>query len=418
MGRSLLLTVGLLTYVLAPAQVSAQGQARVGMPVPSYSAFTLEKESVELGDVEAKAILLNVWATWCEPCREEMDDLQLLHDELSKDGLRVIGVSVDDLHSSDRVERYIEAESITYSIWLDPAKRVVSTFRTVGVPETFLIDANGIVARHWRGAFDPLAEDVRASIRNAMAGESVSAPASEQASTQGDSGSSVTLLAAFIAGLLSFFSPCFFPLIPSYVTYLSGVTAQDTRTGSNRARLRVLPHALLFITGFGIIFVILGASASVVGGLFREYSRWIEWGGGVLLILFGLHILGWLRLPFLQREWRLLHPSIQGHVSYLRSAGVGLAFGVGWTPCIGPVLAAVLAIASLQSSAGKGMALLAIYTFGLSLPFIISAVLIDRFVVGKQWLSRWLPWLSMLSGGLLIVLGLILAGGYLKVLII
>jgi cytochrome c-type biogenesis protein len=219
---------------------------------------------------------------------------------------------------------------------------------------------------------------------------------------QPDGGNGVPLLVAFAAGLLSFLSPCVLPLIPSYVGFLTGMTAEEVQARRGTALL----HALWFVAGFALIFVGLGASASALGALFTVSQYWIARVGGVLVILFGLYLLGILRPSFLTRE-RRVHLA-RKPLGYLGSSVAGIAFGAAWTPCIGPILGAILTLAATRSSLTQGTALLAVYTLGLAVPFVLTAFALDRFLVWFQKFRPYLVWVERVSGVMLIALGLLL----------
>lgn len=170
---------------------------------------------------------------------------------------------------------------------------------------------------------------------------------------------SLTVLVAFSAGLLSFLSPCVLPLVPSYVTFITGLGLEDV----SRARRTTIVHALLFVLGFSFIFVALGAGATAFGQLMLAYRTWIARIGGVLMILMGLWMLGVVRMDALQQE-RRMHLSDKP-LGYLGTVVVGIAFGAGWTPCLGPTLGAILLLAANQSELGKGITLLSAYSLGL-----------------------------------------------------
>jgi cytochrome c-type biogenesis protein len=219
---------------------------------------------------------------------------------------------------------------------------------------------------------------------------------------------SIGLAVAFAAGLLSFLSPCVLPLIPSYVTFITGMSLDELTEGRHDRR-GVLVHGVLFVLGFTLVFITLGASATFLGALFQYASRWVERVGGVLLILFGLYLLGVLRLPGAAREWRV-HLGNKP-LGYLGTVLVGVTFGAGWTPCIGPVLGGILTLAATRESLADGVGLLSVYSLGLALPFLAAALLLDRFLRGVRRVGPWLPWVSRLSGLLLLVLGVLLLTG-------
>lgn len=213
------------------------------------------------------------------------------------------------------------------------------------------------------------------------------------------------LVVAFLAGVLSFLSPCVLPLVPSYVGFLTGMTLPEV-TGRRRI---ALVHALLFVAGFSLIFVLLGASATALGGALKHYQVWIARAGGVLVILFGLLCLGVVKVGFLEQERRL---QLQHKpVGYLGSVLVGMAFGAGWTPCIGPVLGAILSLAATSDSVPRGMLLLGVYSAGLAVPFLLAAVAVESFLEWFQRFRRFLPWVMRLSGVLLIFVGILMATG-------
>ena len=210
---------------------------------------------------------------------------------------------------------------------------------------------------------------------------------------------------AFIAGLLSFLSPCVLPLVPSYVGFITGMTLPEV-TGRRRA---VLTHALLFVAGFSLVFVLLGASATALGRALNYYQVWLQRVGGVLIILFGLLCLGVFKVRLLTQE-RRVHLE-RKPVGYLGSALVGMTFAAGWTPCIGPVLGGILGLAATSSDVIRGMQLLAVYSAGLALPFLIAAVAVESFLDWFQRFRRFLPWVMRVSGVMLIVVGVLLVTG-------
>ncbi|HEX9053962.1 MAG TPA: cytochrome c biogenesis protein CcdA [Gemmatimonadales bacterium] len=213
------------------------------------------------------------------------------------------------------------------------------------------------------------------------------------------------LFVAFLAGLLSFLSPCVLPLVPSYIGFLTGMTLPEM-TGRRRVALL---HAVLFVAGFSLIFILLGASATALGGALKYYQVWIARVGGVLVILFGLVCLGVVKAGFLEQERRL---QLQHKpVGYLGSVLVGMAFGAGWTPCIGPVLGAILSLAATSDSVPRGMLLLGVYSAGLAVPFLLAAVAVESFLEWFQRFRRYLPWVMRVSGVLLIFVGILMATG-------
>jgi cytochrome c-type biogenesis protein len=213
------------------------------------------------------------------------------------------------------------------------------------------------------------------------------------------------LFVAFAAGLLSFLSPCVLPLVPSYIGFLTGMSLPEM---GGRRRV-ALGHALLFVLGFSLVFVLLGASATALGRALNYYQLWLQRIGGLLIILFGLVCLGVIKVGFLSQERRVQVE--QKPVGYLGSALVGMAFGAGWTPCIGPVLGAILGLAATSQDLGRGMLLLAAYSAGLAVPFLVAAAALDSFLGWFQRFRRYLPWVMRVTGVLLIFVGVLMVTG-------
>ena len=220
-----------------------------------------------------------------------------------------------------------------------------------------------------------------------------------------DSAPSIGGLVAFTAGLLSFLSPCVLPLVPSYVTFISGLTIEDA---SQHRRLALL-HTLLFVLGFTLVFLALGASATVLGRLLLVHREWISRIGGVLMLVFGAYLLGVLDIAAFARE-RRLHLATKP-AGFLGTVLVGAAFGAGWTPCIGPVLASILGLAATSATVAQGTGLLLAYSMGLAVPFFVAALLLDRFLPALARARPMLRWVNGLAGLLLIAIGLLLLTG-------
>ena len=219
------------------------------------------------------------------------------------------------------------------------------------------------------------------------------------------SDASLSFLVAFSAGVLSFLSPCVLPLVPSYIGFLTGLSLDEM---SSRRRVAVT-HALAFILGFSLVFLLLGASATALGRALHHYRIWLERVGGLLIIFFGLVCLGVVKWGALQADRRL---HLQNKpIGYLGSVVVGMAFAAGWTPCIGPILGGIFTLASASETLGRGMALLGVYSAGLALPFLLAAWAVEGFLDWFQKFRRYLPWVMRASGVLLVIVGLLLLTG-------
>lgn len=387
---------------------------KVGEQAPPFPAIELDGgQPVTLEGRQGTAVLLNKWSTWCRPCVEEMPFLERLHQRYRARGFMVVGVAVDRGGASGKVRGVAQMRAVSYPIWLDPEDAFTSTFRSTGVPESILIDRNGVVVRRWPGALSKDDTTIGSAIARAIASTGSYVPA---ASKEAKESAMVTfgllgILAAVAAGLLSFLSPCVLPLVPSYAAFLTGVSAKDA-AGRRSRRGTTLVHAGAFVLGFSLVFVLLGLSATAVGGAFREYGEWISRAGGVLLLAFGLVLLGVIRLPILQRDVRLLERT-RGLRRFgpVGSGVVGAAFGAGWTPCIGPALAGILALAATSGNTGEGVALLSAYSAGLAIPFLAAAVAVERFTLTGPRVQRWMPRINRISGALLLTLGALLISG-------
>jgi cytochrome c-type biogenesis protein len=215
---------------------------------------------------------------------------------------------------------------------------------------------------------------------------------------------SVGLFIAFTAGLLSFLSPCVLPLVPSYVTFITGLSIDDVQTAA--ARRTALVHGLLFTLGFSVIFIALGAIASGLGQVMTANRVWISRLGGLMVIVFGLYLMGVLKIGLLAQDKRL-HLADKP-VGYMGTVFVGIAFGAGWTPCIGPILSSILLYASARESLGQGLVLLSMYSLGLAVPFVLSALAVDRFMVFFRKVRRQMTWLSRGTGLVMVAVGLLM----------
>ena len=217
----------------------------------------------------------------------------------------------------------------------------------------------------------------------------------------------IPLYTAFFAGLISFLSPCVLPLVPGYLSYISGVSSDQMRAGADaETRRRVMVNASGFVLGFSLIFIALGASATALGQLMLAQLEVLSKIAGAVIIVFGLHTMGLLRIKWLYMEKRVQLSSKP--LGLLGALVVGMAFGFGWTPCIGPILASILAVAATQETVGQGISLLAVYSLGLGIPFLLAGLAINQFFALFDRLKRHMRIIEIVSGLLLIGVGLLM----------
>ena len=226
----------------------------------------------------------------------------------------------------------------------------------------------------------------------------------------------VNIFVAFTAGIFSFLSPCVLPLIPSYLSFISGVSLEEMRTAhlASHIRKRVLLNSLAFILGFSLVFVSLGASVSFLASFFLSYRSLIRVLGGIFILTVGIYLLGFVKISVLERY-------LQFHLKdkpagYLGSALVGMTFGVAWIPCVGPILGAILTLAATSSEIGSGVFYLATYAAGLAVPFFLSAVAVNSFFEFSQKFRRYVQAVHVAAGVLLIVVGILLITDYMTLL--
>lgn len=224
----------------------------------------------------------------------------------------------------------------------------------------------------------------------------------------------VSFPAAFVAGLLSFFSPCVLPLIPAYFTFITGFSIEElTEKYNSEIRKKVFLSTFLFVLGFSLVFILMGASASYLGGLMYTYKKLIRIIGGILIIILGIHLTGIIRIPGLDFEKRITLEKKPVH--FLGTLIIGMAFGAGWSPCIGPLLGSILIIAGSQETVWQGVILLGIYSAGLAIPFIIISIFINFLLTFIKKASKVLKYVNVVAGVVLIVVGLILVSNKLYV---
>lgn len=229
-------------------------------------------------------------------------------------------------------------------------------------------------------------------------------------------GVELNLLVAVAAGLLSFLSPCVLPLLPSYLSFVAGISFEELQgtVANPRTRRALFVNSLLFVLGFSLVFIALGAGATLLGQALFRYQVAIRRIGGALVVVLGLYVAGWLRVPFLARAWRA--ELANRPAGYLGAVLTGVTFAAGWTPCIGPILGSILTLASVSQTVGTGILMLAAYSLGLAIPFLLSSLMIDRFLTFFDRFKYFFPIVTRASGIVLIAVGLLLLTDYFAVL--
>jgi cytochrome c-type biogenesis protein len=216
-------------------------------------------------------------------------------------------------------------------------------------------------------------------------------------------------IAAFFAGLISFLSPCVLPLVPGYLSMISGAGVEELKSPQGQLMRRVMVNSVGFILGFSVVFIALGAAATEIGQLLGIYKHTLARVAGVVIIIFGLHLTGVFKIKALYTDARL--HSVKGNSTPIGAFVIGFAFAFGWTPCLGPILSAILTIAGEQDTVGKGILLLAVYSLGLAMPFLLTSLLMERFLKFYSRFRSHMHAIEVASGGLMIGLGILLVLG-------
>lgn len=403
-----LIIIGNATIVFAESQYA------------DYFAYDENGNIVNLTNYEESILFVNVWATWCVECREEMPYINELYQKYSQQGVRFINISIDE-NPNDAIKMAQRLDMQT-ELWFDPDNNATREFKMFGPPVSLLIGKDGNLIHEWKGAIIE-GTDVEKRIDIALGITSDSETNSEINSQ--DTLKNMGLVIAFSAGLLSFLSPCILPLIPAYVSFITGMSLKELSAKNNnenslgktqskfKVKTTVLSRGSMFVLGFSIVFITLGIAVSYASSFFVDATTWIERIGGIIIILFGLHLLGILNIKKLnkQKSFDFSKRSTKNIGSIL----VGMAFGAGWTPCIGPILAGILTIAATSSTVMEGALLLGVYSTGLAIPFVLSAIAIDQFLIFFQKIKKWIGWIERTSGVMLIGIGVLLLTGSLTV---
>jgi len=222
----------------------------------------------------------------------------------------------------------------------------------------------------------------------------------------------ISILVAFLAGVLSFFSPCVLPLIPAYICFITGLSMDkltDINSAENNIK-KILGNIILFILGFSIIFVALGASATSIGNIIIKNQKILRIIGGTVIMIFGFHIVGLFKIKFLEYE-KKIHIKTKPVLGWFGSLIVGMTFAIGWTPCIGPILGSILAFAATKKTLSEGILLLSGYSLGLGIPFLITGLAIDKILKLFTKMKKFIQLISISSGVLLIIIGILVLFG-------
>jgi cytochrome c-type biogenesis protein len=221
----------------------------------------------------------------------------------------------------------------------------------------------------------------------------------------------VSLSIAFFAGLISFISPCVLPLIPGYVSFICGTTLNEL---DNKSKNFILKKSIFFSLGFSLVFISLGATATFIGSFLLQNSKILSIGSGVIIIFFGMYLLELIKINFLNKSFGNFNIKYSNKLLFPLIVGVG--FGFGWTPCIGPILGSILAFASMEDSIYKGILLLSLYSLGLAVPFVLASLLIKRFLLFSKSAKNYLINIKKISGIILIITGILIVTGKLQIL--
>ncbi len=394
------LLIGL--FFLSSLMTNLQGQA-IPEQVPDLSLPGPDGKPVALRSFQGKTVLINFWATWCPPCIKEIPLFAELYRKHHPKGLEILGISQWD--DAQKALDWAAKKGVPYPILAGSDEAVEAFGGFQSLPISFLVNPSGKIVKRYYAIDESQLADFEKEILQLM--ESGSLEKKSQPVNN------ISLLTAFLAGILSFLSPCVLPLIPSYISFLTGISYEEFTESdrfTQRMRWMTLLHAFLFVLGFSIIFLLLGASATYIGGLFTTYRGWLEKIVGIVIILFGLQISGILNLKFLLQE-KKFHMENKP-IGYLGSVLVGFSFGIGWTPCIGPILGSILGFAATLGNLWAGILLLAFYSLGMGIPFLLSALAVQSFFHYFKKIRRYIATITFLSGLFLVLIGILILTGY------
>ncbi len=372
----------------------------------SLTGQDLEGNPLSAADFRGKPVVAVVWGSWCAPCRAEAPDVVAAAKEVG-DRAQFVGINIRD-PSPAQARSFVRTFDVPYPSYFSPDGEAMLAFSGTltpnSIPSFVVLDADGRVAASIIGEL-PSRTTLVEVVEDVVAEHAMGSAMGEWFHDTAASGSLLLAIpVALVAGLVSFFSPCVIPLLPGYLSYATGLSGADLE---NARRGRMMAGAVLFVLGFAVVFVALGTLSGALGAWLVTWRREITIVLGLFTILLGLAFAG--VIPLLQRDWRVHSVPAVG----LAAAPVlGFLFGVGWTPCIGPTLAAITTLSINEATAARGAVLSGVYALGLGLPFIAAGVAYQRALGAFGWVRRHQVWVMRAGGLMLVAVGVLLVTGW------
>lgn len=409
--------LALVAALAAAVALAACGGGTGGDGVDYEAVDLVTGEEVSVADLAGRPALLVSWATWCTECDEVLAGLQGFAESPAADGVEVVAVNLDASDAGGAIEAKVDEHGLTTTLWRDRRNEFKRAFGALGVPTTVVLDRDGAVAATFPGAVDLTGEEVAAALAEARGGRGavtagvLAAAAVEAADQVRDGSLLVAAPIAAAAGVVSFLSPCVLPLVPGYLSFVTGTSVRDLGDDGRARAGRVALGALGFVLGVSVVFVSFGALFGALGRALRDNEEALTRGFGVVTILFGLVLAGaFSRVALVNRDVRIHRVPRAG---LLGAPLLGVAFALGWTPCIGPTLGAVLGLAasSDQASAARGALLSVAYCLGLGVPFLATGLAFDRAMRALAVVRRHGRAVTAAGGVALVAIGLLQVTG-------